>query len=131
MMGDRELSWKLNPTQDGLSLARDVVSQTLTTWDMPTLVDDIVIIVSELITNAVTHVPHGTITLTLRAAGRCLGGEVCDGGGVFKIPEQCLPDDEAESGRGLHIVAALSTRWGIDPLQGEPHGKTVWFTRCW
>jgi hypothetical protein len=34
------------------------------------------------------------------------------------------PGDDDEGGSGLAIVAALATRWGVDPAEG---GKTTWF----
>ena len=36
-----------------------------------------------------------------------------------------MPDLEAEGGRGLFLVAALSTQWGWVPTQ-DPVGKVVW-----
>jgi hypothetical protein len=36
-----------------------------------------------------------------------------------------IPDSSSESGRGLHLVAALSDDWGVTPRPAAP-GKTVW-----
>jgi hypothetical protein len=38
-------------------------------------------------------------------------------------PRKLRPDETDEHGRGLQIVAALSTRWGTRPTE---HGKAVW-----
>lgn len=84
------------------------------------------LIVSEVYTNAVLYgLPP--ITLRLHVTGRCLGGEITDHGAVF-VPGPPSTVGDEESGRGLQIVAALSTCWGIDPQQS---GKVVWFTKCW
>jgi anti-sigma regulatory factor (Ser/Thr protein kinase) len=102
-----------------------VVRDTLIAWGLAELVSDVLVIVSELYTNAVRYgVPP--ITLRLRLTGRCLCGEVSDFGVIF-VPTLRTASDDAESGRGLQIVAALATGWGVDP---QPIGKAVWFTKC-
>jgi anti-sigma regulatory factor (Ser/Thr protein kinase) len=95
-------------------------------WELPDLVDDVLVIVGELYTNAVRY-GAAPVTLRLRIAGRCLGGEIADRGACFVPPSRPAEDDQ-ENGRGLGIVAALSTGWGVDPQQD---GKVVWFTKCW
>ena len=37
-----------------------------------------------------------------------------------------LPDDRAESGRGLFLIASFSDGWGWHPLAGTLGGKVVW-----
>ncbi|MPY63287.1 ATP-binding protein, partial [Streptomyces spongiae] len=39
------------------------------------------------------------------------------------------PDSASESGRGLHLVAALADDWGVTPRPTAP-GKTVWAELC-
>jgi anti-sigma regulatory factor (Ser/Thr protein kinase) len=95
-------------------------------WELPDLVDDVLVMVSELYTNAVRY-GAAPITLRVRIAGRCLGGEIADRGAYF-VPSVRPAEDDQENGRGLQIVAALSTRWGVDP---QHDGKVVWFHRCW
>nr|WP_236071160.1 ATP-binding protein [Streptomyces polyasparticus] len=57
------------------------------------------------------------------AACRLLRGEVTDRGrNHLPGPRATTPEDE--TGRGLHLVEALSLRWGCIP---QPGGKTVWF----
>jgi serine/threonine-protein kinase RsbW len=81
-----------------------------------------VLLTSELATNAVLHGDSG---FALRVAGTDDGLRVeidDDSGGV---PVGTANDLEAEGGRVLMIVAAMSRRWGVDLRDGA--GKTVWF----
>jgi anti-sigma regulatory factor (Ser/Thr protein kinase) len=85
--------------------------------------------VSELVTNAIRHgqtPTGGDITLTLCVTGRCVHGEVCDHGDG--IPRQVCAGDDGEGGRGLFLVAAYTTDWGVSPLSSG--GKRVWFDIC-
>lgn len=83
-------------------------------------------IVAELAANAATHgrIPGRDFRLTLYVVGDTLRIEVTDtrGDRIPTSPGPALP--EAESGRGLLIVEALSGRWGVSP--GPPPRKTVW-----
>ena len=82
---------------------------------------DLALVVSELVTNAVVH-GHGAISLTLQHGDDdVLRGEVIDRGGGFEQEVRDVgPNDFG--GRGLHIVEALASRWGIH--EGTTH---VWF----
>jgi anti-sigma regulatory factor (Ser/Thr protein kinase) len=78
------------------------------------------LVVTELLTNAVIH-GRGAIILKLRADGDRVYGEVIDEGGGFEQQmRESGPDDV--NGRGLSIVEALSSRWGIH--EGTTH---AWF----
>jgi len=82
---------------------------------------DAVLLVSEMVTNAIVH-GEPPIRLRLRrdpAAGLAI--EVDDGARVEPKPMQPTPDDE--HGRGLQLVAMLAGRWGTRPTA---EGKTVW-----
>lgn len=85
--------------------------------------DDVLLCVSELATNALVHgVPPGRgyqVRLLLREEGRALRIEVHDSGDG----EPGVREPEGESGRGLLLVAALADRWGVG--EREP-GKVVW-----
>ena len=81
---------------------------------------DLALVVSELVTNAVVH-GRGAISLTVRVDSDGVYGEVVDeGGGFEREVRERGPDDV--SGRGLHIVDAMSNRWGVH--EGTTH---VWF----
>jgi anti-sigma regulatory factor (Ser/Thr protein kinase) len=86
----------------------------------PARLADLALVVSELVSNAVVH-GRGTITLKLQHDGHAVRGEVIDqGGGFEQHVRDSGPDDFG--GRGLLIVEALSSRWGIH--EGTTH---VWF----
>jgi anti-sigma regulatory factor (Ser/Thr protein kinase) len=89
------------------------------------LIDDALILVSELVTNAVDH-GHEEITLYVRVHPPGIGVAVKDEG-VGRIPAEVVaPAAAAASGRGLLIVDALASSWGVTPVNPPP-GKTVWF----
>ena len=99
--------------------ARRFVSQTLDAWEHGPH-SDALLVVSELVTNAVIHA-RSRATVTLRAREGALRIEVADFGGGS--PEPRTPAPETAGGRGLLLVAALAQTWGIDPIKG---GKVVW-----
>jgi serine/threonine-protein kinase RsbW len=87
--------------------------------------EDIVLCVCELASNAVLHScsrePGGqfTVRVSVSPGGR-IRAEVVDRGGPWK-PGPTAPDEE--HGRGLLIVAALATRWGVT---GSEAGRSAW-----
>ncbi|MEV8045230.1 ATP-binding protein [Streptomyces griseoluteus] len=100
---------------------------TLADWALPQEVaDDTLLVVSELISNAVLHaLPPAFLRLVRRRTetGGTLGIEVTDGGPVARQPtdHSTAPD---EHGRGLTIVRALSTDHGT---RGGPDGSATWW----
>ncbi len=85
---------------------------------------DALLAVSELVTNV--HLHGGTpADLVLRVNGRAVRIEVYDSGPAIPIGSVRLPLPTDGGGRGLFIVAALATSWGIRTDVGCP-GKTVW-----
>ncbi|WP_338700895.1 ATP-binding protein [Streptomyces sp. Q6] len=110
--------------------ARAFTAWALRDWQALERLDDVLLCVSEITTNALTHgSPPGNgfrLGLELCADGT-VRVEVDDtGGGEVRLPE---PDADAEYGRGLFLVEALADKWGVG--RREP-GKTVWceFGRC-
>lgn len=120
----RNFSVLLSSTPRGARLARLLTVEQLRAWGLPLEVP--AQIVAELSANAVTHgrVPGRDFRLTLYVVGDTLRIEVTDtrGDRIPTSPGPALP--EAEPGRGLLIVEALSGRWGVSP--GPPPRKTVW-----
>lgn len=87
--------------------------------------EDVLILVSELVTNAVRH-GRPEIGLTLTLAPTTLTVEVRDGGANLPVlPPHAASAPGHTNGRGLIIVDALATTWGIRPNRRAP-GKTVW-----
>ncbi|MGH3343618.1 MAG: ATP-binding protein [Carbonactinosporaceae bacterium] len=94
------------------------------------VVDDAVIVVSELAANAVTHTLSArggyTVAVCHTGPGR-LRLLVSDLGGPTS-PVLGDADDDSEYGRGLHVVAALVTDWGVTVNHA---GRTVWAELEW
>lgn len=116
-----ETLW-LQPNALAPRRARHWLAEWCAEWGCEDLVEDAALLVSELITNAALHA-RTTITLSARMVGDDLKVAVAD-----RQPGrigQVMPGTAAEHGRGLPIVAAVATDWGV---QSHPGGKFVWFT---
>jgi GAF domain-containing protein len=100
--------------------ARAFTRTTLTAWAAGELRDDVVLVVSELVTNGLLHAGL-PITLRLTGDAGLVRIEVCDPSTV--APVRPLASTEAMTGRGIALVDAVSRRWGVDRL---PDGKRVW-----
>jgi DNA-binding NarL/FixJ family response regulator len=87
----------------------------------PTVVELVELLSSELVTNAVHHA-RSDARVTAAVIGSRVRVSVSDDGPGLPVAGPSTA--EAMSGRGLHLVDALSAAWGVDP--GDP-GKTIWF----
>ncbi|WP_344631812.1 ATP-binding protein [Streptomyces glaucosporus] len=122
------------PAPRWAATAREFTRRTLGAWNLTALVDDVSVIVSELVGNALRYGVHAAparpagerpVRLGLLWQDTTLLCAVSDPSSVLPVVRE--PDHLAESGRGLHIVDALSWRWGWSrPCCGT--GKTVWAT---
>ena len=83
--------------------------------------DVIVLLTSEVVTNAVLHA-RTEAQLTVLVTTAAVRVEVADGEPRRPVPRVAAVDDT--SGRGMQLVDALSSRWGVDPTAD---GKLVWF----
>ena len=110
----------------GASVARAVTGEACLTWGLPDLRNPARSVASELTANAVMHAP-GESDLTVVHTGRYLRIAVQDTSPAMPRITETPPATSAVmppgSGRGLRIVAALSTHWGATPVSG---GKIVW-----
>jgi anti-sigma regulatory factor (Ser/Thr protein kinase) len=88
--------------------------------------DDVMLVISELVTNAVRHVTYGpgeaTVSVAVGVATPRLRIEVCDPGAGFSIEGVRPRAPDAPDGRGLLIVDAIALRWGAS--RGARH--CVW-----
>lgn len=120
-VGRRQLS--LDRTPDAPRLARAQVAAVCA--DFPAeMRDDAVLLTSELVSNAIKH-GRGQISLDLEWDVDEVHVHVHDTG---TKPIVMAPDWDlgAASGRGLQLVAALATAWGVEH-RNDGRGKVVWF----
>lgn len=102
--------------------ARRFVDEVLNRWRCEAVLDDVKLLVSELVTNAVVHA-GSEVQVAVRLLGDAVRIEVVDRSpGTSLRPSQ--PTEDAESGRGLLLVETMASSWGVEPLE---HGKAVWF----
>jgi two-component sensor histidine kinase len=87
----------------------------------PELVDDTRLMVSELVTNSITHAPGKPLWVDIRRTGKYLVLEVCDCSPEPPVAQG--PDFMAEGGRGLHVVDELGIKWDYGLFCC---GKVVW-----
>lgn len=101
--------------------ARHALAEQLTAWGLAEHCDEVELITSELVTNAIRH-GGGVTGVSMRAADHVIRIEVTDAGtGALEVREASAT---AFSGRGLALVDAMSTDWGVFYLPDG--GKTVW-----
>jgi len=116
-----ELRYELEPSIQAPAAARRAIERELGGRLDPEALDSLTLVVSELITNSVSHGPGKPILLELAVdPDGTVRGEVADQGeGSVEIREVSLV---GAGGRGLRIVDALTERWGV--YEGSTH---VWF----
>ncbi|GGY26006.1 hypothetical protein GCM10010384_36620 [Streptomyces djakartensis] len=115
------------PVGRSVASARSFVRDTLQGWGFADIVDDAVVLTSELVTNAVVHAGTSADVLCLRS-DEDVRIEVADRYPEREIPLQAtavnMGSPDREGGRGLQLCAALAGRWGVEYT---PTHKTVWF----
>ncbi|MGV9573633.1 SpoIIE family protein phosphatase, partial [Streptomyces nigra] len=115
------------PVGRSVASARSFVRDTLQGWGFADIVDDAVVLTSELVTNAVVHAGTSADVLCLRSEDG-VRIEVADRYPEREIPLQGSPvnmgSPDREGGRGLQLCAALAGHWGVDY---SPTHKQVWF----
>ncbi|HET6560497.1 MAG TPA: response regulator [Marmoricola sp.] len=102
-------------------LARRFVAERLAEWGLEAIRDDALLVTSELAANAITHA-HSACRLRVSLTATTLRIDVIDMGSG--TPEPQPPSDTEEHGRGLHLVAAVTTAWGLEMV--PQNGKVVW-----
>jgi anti-sigma regulatory factor (Ser/Thr protein kinase) len=112
-------------TARAAGIAREYVRETVGTG--LAALGDLVLCASELVTNAVVHTKSGVsghVTVRLTGTANEIRLDVTDEGGTASVP-QIVDAPLGGGGRGLVIVSALATAWGV--RVAEP-GTTVWCT---
>ena len=142
------VSFTVEPDPESVTEARHFAVSRLAEWGVPELADDVGLVVSELVTNALRHSggtsrvrrvndvhregvyddpadPLGSAPSAIRLRlGHRSPWLLC---GIMDAsrtaPRRREPDYIAETGRGLHLVESFSVRWGWRAI---PQGKVVW-----
>ncbi|MGI5471206.1 SpoIIE family protein phosphatase [Streptomyces sp. CA-132043] len=115
------------PVGRSVATARAFVRDTLQGWGHGDIIDDAVVLTSELVTNAVVHAGTAADVLCLRT-DTGVRIEVADRYPEREVPVQsagqALAHPDREGGRGLLLCGALATRWGVEYTASQKH---VWF----
>ncbi|MFJ8645645.1 ATP-binding protein [Streptomyces sp. NPDC093546] len=120
--------------------ARRFTAATLAQWDLNDRFDDVSLVVSELVTNALRHAlpadapgrdalspgESPPVRLHLMRWASRLVCAVRDPSPDSPTARESAEDFSAESGRGLLLVESFSDSWGWHPLAGTLRGKVVW-----
>lgn len=119
----RGLALRLATDPAAVGRARRAATGALRGWGVSdATADDIVLMMDELVTNAIEHT-DGPVWLRLRLRRGCC--VICEvGDGSHKAPRTRHSGPDAENGRGLLIVAALADAFGA---RVTTTGKVIWF----
>jgi two-component sensor histidine kinase len=94
------------------------------------VLDEAVLLVSELCTNALLHTAsgdNGTFEVIVRPGASSVRVEVRDDGSD-RTPAPSQPDASAEDGRGLRLVELIADQWG---QVGDWRGRSIFFELQW
>jgi len=120
-MDDQTFEIEMDPLLRAPRHARRAVGAWLNGLRFPLeRLDDLLLVVSELVTNAVIHA-ETRLRLVIRYDGRRVLTEVFDGDA--RLPRR-VDNPTSFGGRGLLIVEHLSSHWGSEAIRGD--GKRVW-----
>ena len=103
--------------------ARGQVRAAICAWDVPVDPSVAVLLTSELVTNAIRHEASETVAVAITCSCGRLRVDVHDTSRFLPVLMEARAD--AETGRGLMLVATLSAEWGV---YLTPAGKAVYFT---
>ena len=112
---------QLGPDVRDVARARRFLAEQCRRWRCQDIVEDVLLVATELVTNALLHA-GSRCELRARQASGILRLEVRDAGPG--VPDPRAAGTEDENGRGLVLVSALCTAWGVD--SGTGPGKLVW-----
>jgi anti-sigma regulatory factor (Ser/Thr protein kinase) len=105
-----ELPSDLTAPREARAAARSVLSR----WRLGAILDPVLLVVSELVGNAVRH-GRPPVGMVLRKAGRGVRVDVHDD--EKAAPRNPEPTDDAESGRGLILVDAVAADSGVEHIE--------------
>ncbi|MFF1421088.1 ATP-binding protein [Streptomyces sp. NPDC058280] len=123
-----ECFFTLPGRRDSVARARHRVRAELQRRRLPAdLCDVAVLVISELVTNAVLHTGGALVGCEVRVMTDHVRLDVHDQGIQDGALGPRCPDSDAESGRGLLLVDSLADSWGVVSREGGV-GRTVWAT---
>ncbi len=114
-------SWTVWRVPEAVRHARRYTRRALRSWGVGAYTDAALLIVSELVTNALVHT-DGQVRLDLTLVNHRLRIAVADNSPRTPIKPTSI-GWEATGGRGILLVEAMSATWGTVPVSG---GKQVW-----
>ncbi len=117
----RRENWTVWRVPEAARHARRFTRRTLRTWGVTEETDTILLVVSELVTNALVHT-DGPVRLDLTLVNRRFRVAVADSSPRTPVKPTSI-GWEATGGRGILLVEAMSAAWGTVPVSG---GKQVW-----
>jgi anti-sigma regulatory factor (Ser/Thr protein kinase) len=103
--------------------ARAFVATAVKAWGLADLVERAELLTSEVVTNAILHA-HNPVRLVVEVQSSSVVVEVQDATAQTQVVVEDEEVAEADHGRGMVLVDALSDRWGWWKADG---GKVVWF----
>jgi signal transduction histidine kinase/DNA-binding NarL/FixJ family response regulator len=116
-----EPSFALAADEEAVASARQRIRKSLETRSIPApVIEDVVLLGSELVTNAIIH-GHPPVELRIRGTASQVILEVFDAATFY--PRRMRPLQSEEHGRGLGIVEVLAREWGT---RMTDNGKAVW-----
>ncbi|MFE3270349.1 SpoIIE family protein phosphatase [Streptomyces sp. NPDC059215] len=109
-------------------LVRNFLGDTISDWHRESVLDELQLLASEVVTNALIHA-HSEVEIKVREYADRVRTEVRDTDPHPPIPTITYDSpkaeaESAESGRGLFIVDSIADSWGSSPIG---RGKTTWF----
>jgi anti-sigma regulatory factor (Ser/Thr protein kinase) len=122
LSGAPERTVVVDPSPQGPAQARAAVARWAAELGIERLCDDLVLIVSELVTNAIRY-GKPPVRLSVCAGIRTVTVTVVDAAPTPPVRRQVLDEAEAEGGRGLLLIDLLTECTGV---RSEPPGKAVW-----
>lgn len=114
-------SWTIWRVPEAPRHARRFIKRTLRAWGVTRELDTVLLVVSELVTNALVHT-EGQVRLELTLINDRLRIAVTDSSPRTPVKPTSI-GWEATGGRGILLVQAVSDAWGTLPVSG---GKQVW-----
>lgn len=109
--------------------ARDWAGSLLSVGVPPLFLDDALLLLSEVVTNAITHSDSahtlgGLVAVQITRIGATVRVEVADAGSATTTPAVRAPTLDDDGGRGLWLVDLLAEEWGF---HRDETGGSVWF----